>query len=88
MFAQIFCGAPQRSDSLFIMESKLYEFLHDDKNAPWLHMLTPSSIQGLAQAALESTDEFLSSKFTLRGRIVSLFANSRTPRKIHPVGGR
>ncbi|EXU99423.1 ankyrin repeat protein [Metarhizium robertsii] len=65
----IFCGAPQRSDSLFIMESKLYEFLHDDKNAPWLHLLTPSSIRGLAQAALESTDEFLSSKFTLRGRI-------------------
>ncbi|KAK8917730.1 Ankyrin repeat domain-containing protein 50 [Metarhizium anisopliae] len=51
------------------MESKLYEFLHDDKNAPWLHILTPSSIRGLAQAALESTDEFLSSKFTLRGRI-------------------
>ncbi|KAG8412713.1 hypothetical protein J3458_013154 [Metarhizium acridum] len=67
------------------MESKLYEFLHDHKNEPWFHMLTPSSIRGLAQAALESTDEFLSSKFTLRGRIVSLYANSRTHRKIHPL---
>lgn len=67
------------------MEAKLFQFLHGRENDSWRNMPTPSSIKGLAQAALESTGEFLSSKFTLRGCIVSLYANAESPRSINPV---
>ncbi|KAG8158455.1 hypothetical protein KVR01_011577 [Diaporthe batatas] len=81
----IFYGAPQRSDSLRVMEAKLFQFLRDREADSWRNMLTPSSIRRLAQATLGSTEEFLSSKFTLRGSIMSLYAHAESPRSINPV---
>ncbi|KFY82496.1 hypothetical protein V498_08570, partial [Pseudogymnoascus sp. VKM F-4517 (FW-2822)] len=79
----VFVGCPQRSSSQRAMESNLSDFLLSRKEPSWSHMLTPSAIRGLADAVLESTEVFISSKITLSSCIVSLHANEAAEGTIH-----
>ncbi|KAL7790946.1 ankyrin repeat-containing domain protein [Trichoderma ceciliae] len=80
----VFSGCLQRSSDIQTMELKLYQFLSAQKDEKLLR-IKASSIHSLADSILRTTEMFISSKITLRSRVISLYANKENPVSIHPA---
>ncbi|KAI9768379.1 MAG: hypothetical protein M1840_004988 [Geoglossum simile] len=81
----VFSGCPQRTPDSQAMELKLFAFLYAKRDDAWSRLLNTTSIRNLASSVLRTTEMFISSKITLRSRIISLYADEKTPGRIHPV---
>ncbi|KAL4890047.1 ankyrin repeat-containing domain protein [Aspergillus ambiguus] len=66
----------QRRRNPGALETKLWQFLEEYiENAPWASLLTPLSVKYLAEISVETTEVFLSSRITLRSRVLSIYSN-------------
>ncbi|KAL2825348.1 ankyrin repeat-containing domain protein [Aspergillus cavernicola] len=72
----IYWGCFHRRRTLQDLDTRLWAFLQAHKeNLSWASLVTSMSIRALADASVEMTELFLSSRITLRARVVSFYAN-------------
>jgi hypothetical protein len=64
---------------------KLLQFLQSEKDKEWSQFVTLSAVHHLAGSVLRATERFIDSKMTLRSRIVSIYADEKSPGHIHAV---
>lgn len=85
MRSQVFSGCPQRSVDTGEMAGIILKLLYDNKEQSLSRIACPISTDNLALSVLRTTDMLMSSKITLRSRIISLYANRTQPEEINSV---
>ncbi|KAL7800188.1 ankyrin repeat-containing domain protein [Trichoderma ceciliae] len=81
----VFSGCFQRTNSLQVLYSKVFDYLRSQRNSSWERSLTPVSVSSLASCAVEINEAFVASKITLRSQVISLYANTTAEGQIQGV---